>query len=176
MWTANEAEKATQAGARVAVATDMIPNALLNYSFAVQGGLPQGSTIDSTKFGGVTCLWTGSAATCTCKTSACGPSNLISNQTSADQAFTRIVDRMKAIYPQLTNSMIQIEYNYSGIGYAGDPNGSDVDPLVKVSLRQDGTNSPTFKPITLLLFGASIPMPGFSAALTMEDGQGTVAN
>ena len=34
----------------------------------------------------------------------------------------------------------------------------------------------TFKPVTGLLFGLSFPMPDFAAAMTLEDGAGTVSN
>ena len=81
---------------------------------------------------------------------------------------------MQRFMPQITSSSVQIDYDYSGLGYAGDPNGSDVSPLVRVSIRP---NTLTFRPILFSLFKtATISLPSFSAALTMEDGQGTVSN
>ena len=34
----------------------------------------------------------------------------------------------------------------------------------------------TFRPLSGMLFGASVPMPDFRASLTLEDGSGTVSN
>lgn len=173
MWTWNEAEKATQMGARYAVATDMIPNGLASYSFVVGGGLSQGDPIPESSFGGASCLVTGGAVSCSCKTGATCPGTLVSNNASALTAFNNIVARMQRFMPQITSSAVQIDYDYSGLGYAGDPNGSDVSPLIRVSIRP---NTLTFRPILLSLFNGTISLPSFSAALTMEDGQGTVSN
>ena len=78
-WAFNQAEKATQVGARLAVVTDVIPGGasatgLRNYSF-VSSSVPQGGTVNATAFPGVYCQTNGSAANsplaCTCKAS-CG--------------------------------------------------------------------------------------------------------
>ena len=97
----------------------------------------------------------------------------MSNSATALTAFNNVVNRMQKFMPQITSSAVQIDYDYSGLGYAGDPNGSDVSPLVRVSIRP---NTLTFRPILFSLFNGTIPLPSFSAALTMEDGQGTVSN
>jgi hypothetical protein len=176
MWTMNRIEKATQMGARLAAATDMVPNGLTSFSFAEDGGLTQGSAIGADDFGGVSCQWDGSAAKCECNTDACGPAdaNLIADQTKANDAFSRIVGKMDDFLPEITNSDVNIDYDYSGVGYAGDPNGSDVAPLIRVGLRSDGDDPLTFRPT--LLFGLSFPYPAFTASLTMEDGVGTYSN
>lgn len=163
MWTCNRAEKATQMGVRYAVTTNMVPSALSSYDFT-SAGVVGGNAVSTTIFGSATCTSTG--CSCTGSSGQCGFS-------STD--FTNIVNRMRLFFPELAASNVQVVYQNVGLGYAGDPNGPDVSPLVTVSLRQDG-NRPQFQPITLLLFGASIPLPSFSAALTMEDGSGTVAN
>lgn len=169
MWTANRAEKATQVGARVAVVTDIIPAGLVDYSFAVSGGIPQGDAIPESAFGGASCISTSgtalsSAVTCSC-TGTCP--NL---GTARVAAFNYILGRMQDFMPELQAGQVRVDYAFSGLGYAGDPNGIDVAPLVKVSLRQEEANRPSFQPITLLLFGAAIPLPPFSAELTLEDG------
>ena len=64
-----------------------------------------------------------------------------------------------------------VDYDYSGLGYAGDPTGPDVSPLVTVRLR-----NMTFAPITLLGMGPAINLPDFSATLTQEDAAGNVSN
>lgn len=167
MWTWNRAEKATQMGVRYAVATDMVPAGLATYSFATDGGIPQGDPIPQSSFGGATCTSTGGTASCSCNSGAtCPPLG-----TANDTAFDNIVDRMQAFLPELPDNNVTVEYGYSGLGYAGDPNGPDVAPLVSVRIV-----NMSFQPITLILFNAAITLPSFSAALTMEDGQGNVSN
>ncbi|MCF8709405.1 TadE/TadG family type IV pilus assembly protein [Rhizorhapis sp. SPR117] len=167
MWTWNRAEKATQMGVRYAVATDMVPAGLASYSFTTSGGIPQGDPIPETAFGGATCQSPSGTATCACNTGATCPSL----GTADNTAFNNIVNRMRLFLPELSASKVTVEYGYSGLGYAGDPNGSDVSPLVTVRIR-----NMTFQPITLILFNSSITLPSFSAALTLEDGQGNVSN
>ena len=165
MWTWNRAEKATQMGVRYAVATEMVPTGLATYSFASQGGIPQGDPIPQSAFGGATCSSSGGTVSCVCNATC--PTLSPYNQT----AFTNIVARMDAFLPELSANDVTVEYGYSGLGYAGDPNGPDVAPLVTVRVR-----NLAFQPITLILFNTSITLPSFSAALTMEDGQGNVSN
>lgn len=171
MWLWNSAEKATQMGVRYAVATNMIPDGLASYSFVVSGSLSQGDLIPESSFGGASCSINAGAVSCSCKTGATCPSPLISNSANALTAFNNVVARMKLFMPDITASKVTIDYDYSGLGYAGDPNGSDVSPLIRVSLKQM-----TFTPLVLTPFRSAISLPSFSAALTMEDGQGTVSN
>lgn len=159
-WTINKNEKATQVGARWAVATDMLDSSLANYSFAASGGITQGTKVDPTSFPGVTCTST----SCTCAsggTCAWGP-------TLDSAAFTRLVNRMKQVNPDITASNVVVNYAWSGLGFSGDPNGPDVAPLTTVRLT-----GMTYKPLTLFIFNAALPVPNASYALTLEDGQGT---
>ena len=171
MWTWNRAEKATQMGVRYAVATDMVPNGLAAYSFVVSGGLTQGDAIPQSAFWGASCLVNAGALSCSCKSGATCPSPLVSNSANALTAFNNIVNRMRLFMPEIASSNVTVDYDYSGLGYAGDPNGSDVSPLVRVSLKQL-----TFRPLLFRFFAGTITLPSFSAALTMEDGQGTTSN
>ena len=86
-------------------------------------------------------------------------------------AFANIVARMQDMYPAITPADVEIEYRNVGLGYAGDPHGPDVAPLVTVRLKDM-----KFTPITFLLFGGEIDMPDFRAALTLEDGSGNYSN
>lgn len=167
MWTWNRAEKATQVGVRFAVSTDMVPTGLASYSFTTSGGISQGDPIPESSFGGASCTSSAGTASCTCDSGATCPTLTPVSQT----AFTNIVTRMQRFMPNITASNVQVDYDYSGLGYAGDPNGSDVSPMVRVKLR-----SLAFRPITFMLVNRTITLPDFSAALTMEDGSGTVAN
>lgn len=168
LWTCNRAEKATQMGVRYAVATDIIPSGLVGYSFATNGGVPQGDPIPSSLFTSANCVEsTGGTVSCTCVPTTCPGGNAVNTA-----AFNNIVARMKLFYPELTADKVLINYTYSGLGYAGDPNGIDVAPLVTIKLQ-----NMTFTPMLLRFFSSSsVSLPGFSAALTLEDGSGSVSN
>lgn len=160
-WAVAMSEKATQTGARFAVATDMVPSGLYSYSFATAGGVPQGTTVNSTLFPGVTC----NSAGCTCLGTCNFP-------TAADSTvFNRLVTRMREINPDITAANVVVTYAWSGLGFAGDPNGPDVAPLTTVSLR-----NMQFAPATLLVFATNVPLPQFAYTLPMEDGSGSTSN
>jgi hypothetical protein len=78
---------------------------------------------------------------------------------------------MTAMYPQISQNNVSIEYKNVGLGFAGDPNGPDVAPLITVRLTDM-----VFHPITCLMFACSIDMPDFRASLTAEDLSGTISN
>lgn len=163
-WEINRAEKATQTGARWAAVTDMIPSGLVGYSFVTSGNIPQGTTVPSTAFPGISCSSSGTV-TCTCSGSCSFP-------TTADSlAFTRLVNRMNDIKPDIAAANVIVEYRYSGLGFAGDPNGADVAPIISVRLR-----NLQFRPFVGILFDSNIDLPDFSYSLTMEDGSGTASN
>jgi len=164
MWEWNRAEKATQVGARFAVVTAPVLNGLDDsYSFSVSGGIPQGSAVPTTSF---------DTATCDNATCSCAPNGGFCSAVSWNSAaFSAIQSRMALFYPQIKAANVQITYKNVGLGFAGDPNGSDISPLVTVKLR-----SMTFKPISCLVFGCSIAMPDFSTSLTAEDLSGTQSN
>jgi Flp pilus assembly protein TadG len=161
MWEYNQAEKATQMGVRYAVATEMVPSGLETYSFALSDSILAGDPVPAANFTSATCNTT----TCTCTGGGvCGSIGYDA------AAFDAIVARMRNFYP-LTDANVQIEYRNVGLGYAGDPNGPDVAPMVTVRLT-----GLTFQPLSTMMLGAGITMPDFRAALTLEDGAGTVAN
>lgn len=170
IWNTNEIEKAVQIGTRWAVATDIVPgddnaNGLKNYSFAISGGIPQGEVVPVSSFPGVTCTSTAAGAvSCSCKASCA-----FSTATTGD-SFNNIVGRMNQIYAGIGNENVQIDYDWSGLGYSGDPFGSDVDPLVTVTVKDVG-----FRPIFLAgIF--NFGLPDLSYTLTMEDGVGDFSN
>ena len=181
MWEYNRAEKATQMGARFAVVTDFVPggtlsDGLYNYSFAISGGVIQGTPVNDTAFPGVRCESNGTAVTCTCK------GTCAFNVTGDNAVFLRIVSRMQAFKSDIGAANVVLNYDNSGLGFSGDPTGPDVAPLVTVGLR-----NVNFVPLTTILFNGAITMAGASSAnnfplghhtysLTMEDGQGSVSN
>ena len=170
-WSISQAEKATQTGARWAVATDMIASGTYNYSFATQGGIPQGTTVNATQFPGVVCTSTSTTATCSCVTGGSCASALLTVDSNANAAFGRLVTRMAQIYPGLTRQNVTVTYAWSGLGFAGDPNGPDVAPLTTVSLR-----NLQYTPFSAFIFGGPINLPSFAYTLPMEDGSGTASN
>ena len=165
LWEYNEAEKATQTGVRYAVVTAPILNGLDNsYSFATDAGIPQGNPIPTANFSSATC----NNASCSCSASTgsfCGSTSY------NGPAFLALVQRMKYMYPAIGNANVTVTYRNVGLGFAGDPDGSDISPLVTVKLT-----GITFRPITCLVLPCSFNMPDFSAALTAEDLSGSVAN
>lgn len=165
MWEVNRAEKATQTGARWAVATDIIAEDLEEFSFAVDGAIIQGEPIPFDDFPGVICTHEGDVCECPDgKTCAYGLGR-------NGDAFDLLVERMDEIKPGIVGENVTVEYAYSGLGYAGDPNGPDVAPLVTVRLA--GLD---FTPLFGTFLGITFNLPDLSYSLTLEDGQGDWSN
>lgn len=163
MWEYNQAEKATQMGVRHAVATEMVPAGLKTYSFAISDGVFAGEPVPASSFLEASC----NTASCSCSPGG-GVCGAIGYNAAA---FDAIVARMRDMYGPITDTNVVIDYRNIGLGYSGDPNGPDVAPLVTVRLT-----GMTFRPLTTMLFKGTITMPDFRAALTLEDGNGTVSN
>lgn len=163
MWEYNQAEKATQMGVRHAVATNVVPTGLSTYSFATSGGIIAGNPVPVSSF---------EQATCNTTSCSCSPSGGVCSVIGYDGlAFDAIVARMNDMYGPITDTNVTVEYRNVGLGFSGDPNGPDVAPLVTVRLT-----GMTFQPLSTMIFGVGVSMPDFRAALTLEDGAGTVAN
>jgi Flp pilus assembly protein TadG len=158
MWTYNEAEKATQMGARMAVVTDYVSSSIAtSYVGACSPALTQGDVIPANCFSTITCTSTG-----------------CDNGTKNDAAFTTIVNRMRQFLPTLDEKNVTVQYSPSGLGYAGSPVLPDVSPLVTVKIGTPATPL-VFKPITALAL-ANIDMPSFTTTLSAEDLSGSVSN
>jgi hypothetical protein len=163
IWTYNQAEKATQMGARMAIVTNMIEPGV-GSSYVGVSGLTQGDVIPASAFGKISCTSTG----CSCATTPC-PTLGTENTT----AFNAVVTRMKYFLPSLTAANVTIEYSSSGLGYAGSPVLPDLSPLVTVKI-----GTPTalqFRPLTILAI-RSVNMPAFTTTLSAEDLSGAVSN
>jgi len=162
MWQYNEAEKATQVGARYAVVTAPVPSGLSTYSFVINDGLTQGNAVPTANF---------TSATCNNSSCACVGGSFCSSVGYDSTAFNNIVTHMSRMYPAIKAANVQVIYKNVGLGFAGNPDGPDVSTLVTVKL-----NGLNFRPITCLVFVCSISMPDFNAALTLEDASGSVSN
>ena len=166
MWTWNQAEKATQMGARYAVVTTPVSSGLQNYNFVSTGGVIPGESVPTTVFGSMTCTSTNCN---TCTGTACSQSGFKTTDTTA---FSALVTYMKRYYPGISdNTKVQVTYANSGLGYAGDPNSLAVAPIVTVSLQ-----NVSFTPTAFVLFKQAITLPPFQSSLTFEDGQGSKSN
>ena len=164
MWEYNRAEKATQMGARYAVATNLVPDGLDDYSFSIEDGILAGEPVPTANFDHTICDDTDCAT--------CVGGGVCGEITYDPTAFGEIVGWMNNFYPRITNGNVEIEYKNVGLGFAGDPAGSDVAPMVTVRLI-----NMQFQPITgFFLGGVTIDMPDFRASLTGEDLAGTVSN
>lgn len=166
LWTVNRAEKAAQAGVRAAVVTDILPGGFVGYSYVgqvVDGvTLTQGDRIPAGALTRMTCTSSG----CACATGGtCPPAGTFNTD-----SFNRILARIQDLYPEVDAANVAVDYTGSGLGYAGDPNGMDLAPVV--SVRITGMQ---FQPLTGFML-ATFTLPDFRSSLTAEDSVGTQFN
>ena len=163
LWTYNQAAKATQMGARMAVVTDYLSTSVgASYVNVTCGGttLTQGDSIPAACLTDVTCTRAG----------GCTPGAEVANYNAK---FDGIVSKMQAFMrptTQLQSTNVVIEYSQSGLGYAGNPDGADLAPIVTVRL-----SGLQFRPLITLAM-VTMPMPEFHTSLTFEDGKGGQSN
>lgn len=163
LWETNKLEKATHMGARMAVVTTPVSTGLATMDYVGSGGLTQGDIIPAGALSPVSCTRT----SCSCSGN-CPMNVTVANST----AFDRILVRMQAMKPDIAASNVQVIYRGSGLGYAGDPGGMDVSPLVSVEL-----SNVRFQPVTGMFFGGlPIRLPMFRTTLTSEDSDGNDSN
>ena len=164
MWALNQQEKAAQMGARMAVVTNAIAPGIASSYLGVDG-LTQGDLIPASSFGKVSCTNSG----CSCATSPCPALG-----TADSTAFNNLVAHMRNFLPELTAANVAVEYSTSGLGFAGNPNGPDLVPLVTVKIGSPATPV-QFNPITSFLL-VTMDMPTVTTTLTAEDLSGAQSN
>jgi hypothetical protein len=163
LWEVNRAEKATQMGARLAVVTAPVSSGLVGQDYIGVGGLTQGDIIPASALSDLRCVRASCSCSGTCPT----------NASIADpNAFDRIVQRMQVIKQDIAAGDVTVIYKGSGLGYAGNPYGMDISPIVTVEVVGS-----QFTPITTMVFGApSFSLPTIRTTLTAEDSAGTASN
>ena len=163
LWETNRAEKAAQMGARLAVVTAPVSSGLVGQDYIGVGGLTQGDIIPASALSDMTCTRSSCSCSGACPTSAA---------TADPNAFDRIVARMQAIKQDIQPADVTVTYKGSGLGYAGNPYGMDISPIVTIEVT-----GASFTPITTMVFGApSFSLPTIRTTLTAEDSAGTASN
>ncbi len=168
MWEWNAAAKATQFGARHAVVSDIVSIDYKGFS-GLSVGLNAGDKVPIKDSGGNDII-----APIFCSDSEPGAGLAIGCGTSlggltaakADAvAFLAHVVQMQKMYDRIEAHNVVIEYRHIGLGFAGNPIGPDVDPLVTVKLRDM-----EFTFVSPGLAGIfPLDLPDFAASLTAED-------
>jgi TadE-like protein len=150
-WEWNSAAKATHWGARLATVNAPVATGLATFNgLAAAGG--NGLPVPLNAVPVVTCSL---ADTVAC--SAMGPANAAK--------FNAIVARMQSIYGRIRPENVVVEYRHVGLGFAGNPFGPGITPLITVRLR-----GLQFNFITPGLLGvATITLPGFATSMVAED-------
>ena len=158
MWEWNAAAKATHWGVRYAVVNDMVSIRMAEFS-GVLAGVDAGTSVGA----GVVVANLGTD-TFTCTNTGCNGNGDPDDDFDVD-AFGLIVARMQLIYDKIQPENVIVEYRHIGLGFAGDPLGPDLHPLVTVRLT-----GMKFVLITPGLSGIlDIDLPDFAATMTGED-------
>ena len=170
LWQYNQAEKATQVGARVAIVTNVLSSGLHDEDYTGQTvdgvTIAPGGVIPAGALGRMVCTNTG----CSCNVSDGAKAPCPNPGTFDSDTFNNVLlARMQQIDPTIKAENLVVSYSGSGLGFAS-PGEMEISPLTTVSLRDM-----KFVPITSLLF-AQIPMPKLSATLTSEDASGNYSN
>lgn len=162
MWTHNRAEKATQAAVRHAAVIDYVPAGLVTTNFAAAYNIPSG---DSVPVGTIPTINCAGSLGATCDSFGWDGT-----------AYAAILARARLQFPELTAANLSLRYEHVGLGYAGDPNGSDISPVVTVEIVDNGADNRLFQPIFLGLFMPNgFNLSGIGSSMTMEDGAGDLS-
>jgi hypothetical protein len=150
LWEWNEAQMATAFGARFAAVNPMVATAWQDFDGLSCAGVGNGQTVPNSCLGA-------NPNVCTSASCSSGARNT--------PAFNAILAQVQKYYPKVAAANLVVEYRHVGLGFAGNPYGSDIVPAVTVRLQ-----NMQFDFVTPGLAGmVSIPMPSFAATLTGED-------
>ncbi len=164
----NAAEKATQLGVRMAVvSTPMVAG--LNTFDGTGGGKVAGEeppeTFMATAGTPIVCNDSGNLGQCT---------NVLAgiDSTFNNDAHTRILTKMRKIFPRIAAENVAVEYYFMGLGFVGRPCG----PVPSVTVRLQNMNFDFIVIDSLLTLvagggglGPTMAMPSFTATMVGED-------
>lgn len=160
MWTHNRAEKATQAAVRHAAVTAYVPAALATTSFTGSPyNIPSGDNIPAGIIPPIRC---GGNVGANCDSFGWDGA-----------AYAAILAVAQQQFPGLTTANLSLRYEVVGLGYAGNPNGASVSPVVTVAIVDNAPDNRLFQPVFLGLFMPNgFDLTGIASSMTMEDGAG----
>lgn len=161
LYNINRLEKATQYGARFAVVTYPVASDLAGIDYV-------GQVVDGTTLTQGDRIPADALTTFTCNSTSCtGGHTFDTVAKNGLTPFNAILQRMQAIMPELTASNLTVTYSGSGLGYAGDPSGMQISPMVTVTI-----SGLTWQPISGFMF-VNAAYPSISASLSAEDSIGS---
>ena len=151
----NSAEKATQFGVRKAVVSDPVASGLNTFNGKTNGNEYGDEPMPN---------FANSPVVCNGATAACS-----NNFAFSAQAHTRIVSRMRQMFPRITANNVVVEYAPIGLGFVGR-----CGPVPAVTVRlQNMTYDFLVVHVLLSLVGgsgaSSLAMPSFTATMVGED-------
>lgn len=161
LWEWNGAAKATHMGVRYAIVNDPV-TAAVDYD-GIANGYGNGQAVPIDAFNGgkpIICLRPAGQTLCQLDKTV---------EIANDAAFMAIVQRMRATFDQIRPEHVIVEYRHVGLGFSGNPFGSDIIPAVTIRLQL-----PDFVFVTPGLSGIlSIRRPDYETTFTAEDHENT---
>ncbi|MEI9406360.1 TadE/TadG family type IV pilus assembly protein [Mesorhizobium argentiipisi] len=161
----NAANKAVQAGARLAQISSPVATGLVLEAKTPSNSLDVGAAVPANTYNYICTANAAGAASCTCGTGATCL-DLTASQAAFDFIFSGSAGRagMHSYLPMLTKSQVRIQYQASGLGYWTRPNG----PVPTITVSIVGHQFQFFFLGGLLGF-ANITMPSMLSTVTGED-------
>lgn len=165
----NAANKAVQAGARLAQISTPVASGLSLEAMTPSNSLDVGNAVPPNTYNYICNANAAGAVSCVCGTGATCQS-LSVNQAAFDFIFSGSSSRpgMQTFFPMLVKSDVQIQYQASGLGYWTRPNG----PVPTITVSIVGHKFQFFFLAGLLGFG-NINMPSMLSTVTGEDMKST---
>ncbi|MBZ9764441.1 pilus assembly protein [Mesorhizobium sp. CA8] len=161
----NAADKAVQAGARLAQISGPVASGLSLEAKTPSNSLDVGKVVPANTYNYICTANAAGAVSCTCGTGATCQ-DLTASQAAFDFIFSGSAGRagMQSYLPMLTKSQVRIQYQASGLGYWTRPNG----PVPTITVSIVNHQFQFFFLGGLLGFG-NITMPSMLSTVTGED-------
>jgi Flp pilus assembly protein TadG len=161
----NAANKAVQAGARLAQISSPVASGLALEAKTPSNSLDVGAAVPANTYNYICTANTAGTVSCTCGTGATCQ-DLTASQAAFDFIFNGNAGRagMHSYLPTLTKSQVRIQYQASGLGYWTRPNG----PVPTITISIVNHQFQFFFLAGLLGFN-NITMPSMLSTVTGED-------